>query len=56
MEFDESKIYTALNADKIKIGSKGYYADSLGDLKHRVNSDDKIYYDIITDIQSIFHP
>lgn len=38
MEFDESKIYTPINADKVKIGSKGYYADDLKTLKERVNS------------------
>lgn len=38
MEFDESKVYTLINADKVKIGSKGYYADDLETLKERVNS------------------
>lgn len=38
MEFDESKVYTPINADKVKIGSKGYYADDLKTLKERVNS------------------
>lgn len=38
MEFDESKVYTLINADKVKIGSKGYYADNLKTLKERVNS------------------
>ena len=38
MEFDESKVYTPINADKVKIGSKGYYADALKTLKERVNS------------------
>lgn len=38
MEFDESKVYTLINADKVKIGSKGYYADDLKTLKERVNS------------------
>ena len=38
MEFDESKVYTPINADKVKIGSKGYYADNLKTLKERVDS------------------
>ena len=38
MEFDESKVYTPVNADKVKIGSKGYYADDLKTLEERVNS------------------
>ncbi len=36
MKFDESKVYTALNADDIKVGSKGYFADSLGGLRSQV--------------------
>lgn len=38
MELDESKVYTPINADKVKIGSKGYYADNLKTLKERVDS------------------
>lgn len=38
MEFNKAKVFTALNADKVKIGSKGYYADNLKTLKERVNS------------------
>lgn len=33
MKFDKSKIYTAVNADEVKVGSKGYFADNLTDLK-----------------------
>ena len=29
LELNESRIYTSVNADKIKIGSKGYYSNSL---------------------------
>ena len=32
MEFDKSKVYTALNADEVKVGSKGYFADTLAGL------------------------
>ena len=38
MEFDESKVYTPINADKVKIGSKGYYADNLKTIKEIVDS------------------
>lgn len=31
--FDESKVFTAVNADKITIGSKGYFANSITSLK-----------------------
>ena len=44
MEFDKSRVYTALNADELKVGSKVIVADSLQGLKDRVNkaaSDDE---------------
>lgn len=41
MEFDESKVYTALNADKLKIGSEVIVADSLWHLKSFVKDDCK---------------
>lgn len=36
MKFDKLKVYTALNADEVKVGSKGYFADSLGGLRTQV--------------------
>lgn len=33
MEFDESRVYTALNADKLEVGSKVITADTLKQLK-----------------------
>lgn len=36
MEFDESRVYTSLNADKVKVGSKGYFAETLDYLKKSV--------------------
>lgn len=27
MEFDKNKVYTALNAEEIKVGNKGFFAD-----------------------------
>lgn len=38
MEFDKSRVYTALNADKLKIGSKVIFAPTIGDLKQFVKS------------------
>ena len=38
MEFNKSRIYTAVNADELKIGSKVYVADTLADLQNRVTS------------------
>ena len=37
MEFDKSKVYTALNADELEVGSKVIVGDSLYVLKDRLN-------------------
>ena len=37
MEFDKSKVYTALNADELEVGSTVIVADSLQGLKDRLN-------------------
>ena len=39
MEFDKSRVYTAVNADELKIGSKCFFADSLGELRSYVEGD-----------------
>lgn len=36
MEFDKSKVYTALNADEVKPGSRVFVADNLTALKRKV--------------------
>ena len=36
MEFDKSRVYTALNADELKIGSRCVFADTIEELKRRV--------------------
>ena len=36
MKFDESRVYTALNADKLKAGSRVIVADNLASLKKKV--------------------
>ena len=33
MEFDKSRVYTALNADELPIGSKCFFANNLAELK-----------------------
>lgn len=33
MEFDKSRVFTVLNADEVKIGSSGYFADNLRSLR-----------------------
>ena len=44
MEFDKSKVYTALNADELKVGSKVIIADTLECLKSRVRENDTSNY------------
>lgn len=39
MEFDKSRVYTMLNADEVKEGSEGYFADNFKDLKDIVASE-----------------
>lgn len=36
MEFDKNKVYTSLNADELKVGSRVILADSLESLKYNV--------------------
>lgn len=52
MEFDESKVYTLVNADKVKIGSKGYFSDSFSQLKEVVSNNSLSYYGGLTDIHN----
>jgi hypothetical protein len=42
MKFDKSKVFTALNADELKIGSKVILADSIAVLKSKVVSENDI--------------
>lgn len=39
MEFDVSRVYTAVNADELKVGSKVIVADTLAELKTKVEAD-----------------
>lgn len=39
MEFDKSKVFTALNADELKVGSKVVIGDCVGDLKFRLREE-----------------
>lgn len=38
MEFDKSKVYTSLNADELKVGSKVIVADTIDELKQYVEA------------------
>ena len=39
MIFDKNKVYTMLNADEVKAGSKGYFAEKLKDLRAIVSEE-----------------
>lgn len=36
MTFDKNRVFTALNADEVKIGSMGVFADTIAELKRKV--------------------
>ncbi len=36
MTFDKSKVFTSVNANEVKIGSKGFFAETLAELKSYV--------------------
>ena len=40
MEFDKSRVYTAVNADELKIGSKCVFANDLRELRRLVSIED----------------
>lgn len=43
MEFDRNRIYTVVNAEEAKAGSKGYFASSLDSLKEQVEEEGNLY-------------
>ena len=44
MEFDKSRVYTAVNADELPIGSKCVFADTVKALRKKVQADDYAQY------------
>lgn len=50
MEFDKSKVYTTLNADELKVGSKVILSDSLEGLREYVEEDNYDAMDILKEI------
>ena len=52
MKFDENRVYTLVTADKVRIGSKGYFSDNLKDLKYIVEQDCSMRYEKITEIKN----
>lgn len=51
MEFDKSRVYTSVNADELKVGSKIIVADSLKDLQCRVEEENWVA-DILESVYS----
>lgn len=54
MEFDKSRVYTALNADEVKVGSKGYFADNVRCLEEEVQNEDSMYFGEIEEIRGTY--
>ena len=53
MNFDKSKVFTALNADEVKVGSKGIFSDNLALLKLYVTArNSKNYEEKLKEIKS----
>lgn len=52
MEFDKSKVYTALNADEVKVGSKGCFADNIDRLKEIVENEIRPFPDVLKKINA----
>lgn len=51
MEFDKSRVYTALNADELEIGSRCFFADTIQDLRQKVQDEDgEICVGILTNL------
>ena len=53
MKFDKSRVYTAVNADELPICSKCIFADTLGALSAKVQSEE--YKDFITILKRIYN-
>lgn len=50
MKFDENKVYTVFDVDKIKPCSKGYFADNLVSLSNIVENEYKPAYGEIDEV------
>lgn len=50
MRFENSRVYSASNAGKVKIGSKGHFADNIEELKKVVSENHSHYITEVLDI------
>lgn len=53
MELDKSRIYTVVNADEVKPGSAGYFADNIYCLQQAVQHNGEGYFGKVYDIKDI---
>lgn len=53
MEFDMTKVFTSLNADEVKVGSKGYGSNTIKGLIEEVDNSLGNDYGEIYDIKDI---
>ena len=53
MEFDKSRVFSAVNAEDLPIGSRCIFADTLGALSAKVQSEE--YKDFITILKRIYN-
>ena len=44
MEFDPKRVFTAANANELKVGSLAYLASNMAELKEKIKNDDKDSY------------
>lgn len=56
MKFYVDKVFVSLSADDVKIGSKGYWADSLANLKIIVENEVRLAYGEVTRINDKYCP
>ena len=55
MDFDKSKVYTSLNADELKVGSKVYVSDNIAYLRECIedNFESCILTRVMSEISSL---
>lgn len=53
MELDKHRIYTVVNADEVKLGSAGYFADNIYSLQQAVQYKDKECFGKVEGIKDI---
>ena len=51
MQFDKSRVYTALNADELKVGSKCVFDVTIQGLRRKAQNDDGIYVCKLTNLR-----